>query len=607
MSSLLGEAISTTYPLLLKVNEDGIDGTLRPIEDGLGEDSALLLATTGIKSSGTLTVVGITTLAATSFGEANITNVGDIALDSISADGTDINVAVSDNSATALTIKQGSDSYLIVDTANSSESITLGGVSGTAITLGHETSETTVSDNLTVTGTTTCNSNLIVPGDDIIIGGSDDAGDKTVQFRHDAVATIIGIDDTHDAFIINTDSAFDGTLANNSFSIDASHNIIGAGNLTIAGNLDIDGLSNLDAVDIDGAVQIDNTVTVGVNEAGRDVKFYGATSGQYMLWNQATDELVLTGDSKLSFHDAAGGENIVASSNGHLEINAGTTLDITAPTIDINAATSIQVDGEITVGVDDAGYDVKFFGNTAGAYFEYDVSHNRVNLVGSDLAETNLVMTGTTDIPIRCTSADTACMVSVKDNNSSSDAGMITYGENGSTNDKLDFRTNNISRLSMDESGLYNYQVAIESVTDDDALVGGTANSPRSDSGKLFVFADAGAVLTLPDSGAGDIIGTHFKFYSNFQGTGQKVVCADTTNEKLYGNLVSVHTDDDSAAAVPWNAAAGDSYSSVNFNSVAQGEPGSWFEVINIAADVWKVEGVVIQSGGSEATPFATT
>ena len=93
-----------------------------------------------------------------SFGDNNITNVGDIALDSISADGTDINVAVSDNSATAFTIKQGSDNYLVIDTANSSESVAIGtGISGTAISIGHSTSETTINDNLTVTGDLTVN------------------------------------------------------------------------------------------------------------------------------------------------------------------------------------------------------------------------------------------------------------------------------------------------------------------------------------------------------------------------------------------------------------------------------------------------------------------
>ena len=60
---------------------------------------------------------------------------------------------MSDNSATALTIKQGSDAYLIVDTADGSESVSIGtGLSGTAISIGHGTSETTVNDNLTVSG-----------------------------------------------------------------------------------------------------------------------------------------------------------------------------------------------------------------------------------------------------------------------------------------------------------------------------------------------------------------------------------------------------------------------------------------------------------------------
>ena len=88
------------------------------------------------------------------------TNLGDLSVDSISPrpTGTDINVAVSDNSATAFTIKQGSDNYLVVDTGNSGESVAIGtGVSGTAISIGHTTSETTVNDNLTVAGNLTVN------------------------------------------------------------------------------------------------------------------------------------------------------------------------------------------------------------------------------------------------------------------------------------------------------------------------------------------------------------------------------------------------------------------------------------------------------------------
>ena len=67
-----------------------------------------------------------------------------------------------------------------------------------------------------------------------------------------------------------------------------------------------------------------------------------------MLWDESADELVLAGDTKLSFHDAAGGENIIASADGHLEINAGTTLDITATTIDFNGA--VVMDSNVRIG-----------------------------------------------------------------------------------------------------------------------------------------------------------------------------------------------------------------------------------------------------------------
>ena len=111
-----------------------------------------------VGTSATQTLTGKTFGDNVSFSDNNITNVGDIAVDSISPDGTDINVAVSDNSATAFTIKQSTNNYLVIDTGNGGESVAIGtGVSGTAISIGHTTSETTVNDNLTVTGDLTVN------------------------------------------------------------------------------------------------------------------------------------------------------------------------------------------------------------------------------------------------------------------------------------------------------------------------------------------------------------------------------------------------------------------------------------------------------------------
>jgi len=172
-----------------------------------------------------------------------------------------------------------------------------------------------------------------------------------------------------------------------------SSSAVVGGNVMIHGNAQLNAPTVLDSFTPEGAFVNGGTVTVGEDDTGHDVKFFGATSGQYMLWDQSADELVLPGTQKLSFHDAAGGENIVATSDGHLEVNAGTTLDITAPTVDINVATLLNIDGvsqfqragdnsAFLVGWPDTGHDVKFFGDTSGQYLLWDESADELALVG---------------------------------------------------------------------------------------------------------------------------------------------------------------------------------------------------------------------------------
>ena len=128
-------------------------GTLKIATETSGVPITIGHTTSEVTVADNFNVTGTTTLGTTSFSDSNIINVGDIALDSISSDGTDINVDITDNSATSFTIKQGSNAYLVVDTGDSSESVSIGtGVSGTAITIGHATSEVTIGDNLTFTG-----------------------------------------------------------------------------------------------------------------------------------------------------------------------------------------------------------------------------------------------------------------------------------------------------------------------------------------------------------------------------------------------------------------------------------------------------------------------
>ena len=56
-------------------------------------------------------------------------------------------------------------------------------------------------------------------------------------------------------------------------------------------------LSVVGTTTLNGNTQQTGTFTVGVDDTGHDVKFFGATSGSYMLWDESADDLVIVGGS----------------------------------------------------------------------------------------------------------------------------------------------------------------------------------------------------------------------------------------------------------------------------------------------------------------------
>ncbi len=164
------------------------------ITSGFG---SINIGSSALTTSGT-TDLGATTVDSLSVSDANITNVADIALDSISADGNDINIALTDNRGSALTIKESTNSYLTFATTNSSEKIQVhkaldidaasdfgsnamtnvnidsGAIDG--VTLGSNSAITTATiDNVIINGTT--------------IGHTDDTDLITLA---DGIATVAG-------------------------------------------------------------------------------------------------------------------------------------------------------------------------------------------------------------------------------------------------------------------------------------------------------------------------------------------------------------------------------------------------------------------------------
>ena len=305
-----------------------------------------------------------------SFGDNNITNVGDIALDSISADATDINIAVTDNSATAFTIKQGSDNYFVVDTGNSSESIAIGtGVSGTAITLGHSTSEVTVADNLTVTGdltvsgtTTTVNSTTVNLNDHNIVL---DSGNSTSAVINGAGITIEGGSGDDATFTYNTTGPkFELKLGSSHEDLQVDQLI--AASLDISGDVDVDGTLEADAITVNGTSLADTiagtTVTNATNAAHVLVTDNESTNENNLITfvenaTSSTGNVGLEMDGDLTYNPSTGNLTTTkVTANGGVVVDNitidGTEIDLSSGDLTVDVAGDIILDA--------GGGDVKF-------------------------------------------------------------------------------------------------------------------------------------------------------------------------------------------------------------------------------------------------------
>ena len=220
--------------------------------------------------------------------------------------------------------------------------------------------------NLSVAGTTTTVDTVTMEASNAIIfeGATADAHETTLSIVDPtadhtqylinqggyipvlAAATTTAITSTPaelnvlDNVTAGTVSASLGVVVDSNKDIGSFRNVtltgeLDAATLDISGNADIDGTTNLDAVDIDGATQIDATVTVGVDDTGYDVKFFGATSGAYMLWDESADDLKLVGAAGLT----------VA---GDIDVDGTSNLDVVDIDGAVDMASTLGVSGVVT-------------------------------------------------------------------------------------------------------------------------------------------------------------------------------------------------------------------------------------------------------------------
>ena len=165
-----------------------------------------------------------------------------------------------------------------------------------------------------------------------------------------------------------------------------------AATLDISGNADIDGTTNLDEVDIDGAVQIDGATTFGVDDTGVDVKFFGATSGAYLLWDESQNKLLTAGGTVIDIvkDKLMIGSTAVTTTAAELNLLDGVSglvqadftklaaVDSTAAELNIvdggTSATSTTVADADRVVMNDNGTMVQVAVTDLAAYFDDEIT-----------------------------------------------------------------------------------------------------------------------------------------------------------------------------------------------------------------------------------------
>jgi len=294
------------------------------VTDGVITDS------TGLQLAADLDIDG----AADISGDLTLSAGGDGALRFSAAS----SIKILDNSSTALVIEEADNAYITFVTTNGSEAITVAKATTFSSTIAAATGSTI--GNLTLANGSITDS-----------GGALDFGNET----------------------LTTTGAVDfGAATVDSLSVSD-------GNITNVGDI------ALDTISADGStITITGNTTFADGAYDFNIASHDGTNGLALAGT-----VVTTTAAELNLIDGgtARGTTAIADGDGVLINDGGTMRMTTVETLatymesEINAfSLATTFSNTLTVGVDDTGYDVKFFGATTGAYLLYDESADRLVL-----------------------------------------------------------------------------------------------------------------------------------------------------------------------------------------------------------------------------------
>ena len=318
--------------------------------------------------TGTLTA-GAATVTSLSVSDGDITNVGDIAVDSISADATDINLAMTDNSATAFTVKEGSTAYMTFVTTNSGEKIVLG-------------------KNVEASGSVTLKSDAATLGfgadTDVTLTHVADTGlllNSTRQLQFNDASQNITAPNATTLDINATDEVeINATLADVNANLDVSGTYTGGGTMTTGGNIVIPDAGNIGSASDTDAMSISSGGVVGFSQVPT---FPNDTIETADIQDNAVTLAKMAGlaRGKIIVGDASGDPSVIGpGSNGQALVSDGTDVSFGTVTASValddiatgDAASTLATSaGNITIDAQGNDTDIILKGTDGGADTEF--------------------------------------------------------------------------------------------------------------------------------------------------------------------------------------------------------------------------------------------
>ena len=323
--------------------------------------------------------------------------------------------------------------------------------------------------------------------------------------------------DTDDQIDIKIAGADDFQFTANTFTAQAGSTIaaqaLTATTVTASGIVKTDDTTEATST-TDGSLQTDGGLSVAKDAViGDDLKLlsdsavlsFGADSDTTLTHTDGTG-LTLNSANKLLFRDSA--LSISSSTDGQLDIDADTEVEIATTTVDLNGALDVsgasQFSGAITTGVDDTGVDVKFFGATSGSFLLWDESDDALELTdsspikigdGGDMQvyhdgsnsyitnSTGALKLATETSGIAVTIGHTTSETTIADN--ATITGNLSVGGNFDVTGTLDFSDSDITNIGS---------IALDTITNDGTDI-------TLDSSGDIVLDAGGADIILKDDG----------------------------------------------------------------------------------------------------------